>query len=215
LGCIFLLSKCCFQIGLGLFFLPEQKDSNTITKEKHYCITAVLVNYMTIWIGALCNIFVPKGYFLRYREKKFLLKILNITPMKRQITLAVTLLLIIAGITSCKKERTDTVKKNIVGRWKVAKIETTVLGSATVTYTGVASDYFEFRNNEENEVIINLNSNSYIGKYVVVVGEHLKITYNGKTRDAQVTSSSESKLEFTANVEGATPQTTEKYYLTK
>ncbi|WP_084289580.1 hypothetical protein [Pedobacter nyackensis] len=135
--------------------------------------------------------------------------------MKKQITLVVAFLLIIASVSSCKKEEADSIKKNIVGRWKVAKIETTIAGSATVTYTGVASDFFEFRNNEENEVVISLNSNSYIGTYVVVVGERLNLTYNGKTRDAQVTSSSGSKLEFTATVQGATPQTTEKYYLIK
>jgi hypothetical protein len=135
--------------------------------------------------------------------------------MKKQITFAVALLLIIASITSCKKDEGTKLRDNVVGRWQVAKVETTVAGSTTVTYTGAPTDYFEFRNNEANEVVINFNGINTTGIYYVLVGEHINITYNGKLRVAQITTGTANKLEFTANVEGATPQTTEKYYFTR
>ncbi|WEK18646.1 MAG: hypothetical protein P0Y49_17805 [Candidatus Pedobacter colombiensis] len=135
--------------------------------------------------------------------------------MKKQITFAIGLLLIFASLTSCKKNETATLKGKIVGRWQVAKIETTVSGLATVTYTGVAADYFDFRNNDANEVVVAFNGTTYTGIYYVLINDHLNITYNGKTRSAQVTTITANKLEFTASVDGASPQTTEKYYLTR
>lgn len=131
--------------------------------------------------------------------------------MKKQITIA--LLLITSAFTACKKDEGTHV--DIVGTWKVTKIETTVAGAATVTYTGAASDSFEFRSNDGNEMVVNLNSSSTIGSYYVLVNNGLKFSYNGKTRSGTITTISESKLEFTGTVEGTTPQTTEKYYLTK
>lgn len=135
--------------------------------------------------------------------------------MKKQITFAIGLLLILANLTACKKDEGTKLRDNIVGRWQVAKVETSVAGSSTVTYTGVQSDYFEFRNNEANEVVINFNGINTTGVYYVLVGERMNITYNGKLRVAQITTGTANKLEFTANVEGVTPQTTEKYYLTR
>ena len=131
--------------------------------------------------------------------------------MRKQITLA--LLLIASAFTACKKEKGAHV--DIIGTWKVAKVETTVAGTATVTYTGVPADSFEFRSNEGNEMVVNLKSTSTIGSYYVLVNNDFKFSYNGKIRSGSITTISESKLEFTGTVEGATPQTTEKYYLTK
>jgi hypothetical protein len=131
--------------------------------------------------------------------------------MKKQITIA--LLLVISTFAACKKEKGAHV--DIIGVWKVTKVETTVAGAATVTYTGVPADSFEFRSNEGNEMVVNLNSTSTIGSYYVLVNDDFKFTYNGRTRSGSITTISESKLEFTGTVEGATPKTTEKYYLTK
>lgn len=139
----------------------------------------------------------------------------NHSQMKKQITFAIGLLLIFATITSCKKDEGTQLRDNVVGRWQVAKVETTVVGSTTVTYTGVSTDYFEFRNNEANEVVISFNGINTTGIYNVLVGERINITYNGKLRIGQITTGTANKLEITANVEGATPQTTEKYYLTR
>lgn len=131
--------------------------------------------------------------------------------MNKQITIA--LLFIICAFTACKKEKGTHV--DIVGTWKVAKIETTTAGAATLTYTGTSADTFEFRNNEGNEMIVNLKSVSSIGIYNVLVNQGLKFSYNGKTYSGEVNTISESKLEFTVNIEGASPTTTEKYYFTK
>lgn len=131
--------------------------------------------------------------------------------MKTQITIA--LLLLTLGFVSCKKDEGTHV--DIVGKWQVTKVETTVAGTAAVTYTGVPADYFEFRRNEENEVVVNLNSVSSIGNYYVLINNGLKLSYNGKARSGEITTISENKLEFTVTVDGATPQTIEKYYFTK
>lgn len=133
--------------------------------------------------------------------------------MKKQITLAATLLLMLVGFSSCQKEEQTSLKKDLVGTWKVAKIETTVQGSATVTYTGVASDSFEFRNNEQDEVIVNLESKSYIGTFVVMEGNALNLNYGGKLYTTTVTTISGNKLEFSGNVDN--PKASIKFYLTK
>lgn len=135
--------------------------------------------------------------------------------MRKQITFALTLLLIVIGIGACQKDEDTSNKKNMTGKWQVAKIETSVAGAELVTYTGISSDYLEFRNNEEDEVVVNLKGNNYIGTYAVLQGTGLNITYGGKLYTAQVTTLTANKLEFTANVEGATVKTTEKYYLTR
>ncbi|MBB5440016.1 hypothetical protein HDC92_003714 [Pedobacter sp. AK017] len=135
--------------------------------------------------------------------------------MRKQITFALTLLLIVTGISACQKDEDTSNKKNMTGKWQVAKIETSVAGAELVTYTGVSSDYLEFRNNEEDEVVVNLKGNNYIGTYAVLQGTGLNISYGGKLYTAQVNTLTANKLEFTANVEGATVKTTEKYYLTR
>ena len=133
--------------------------------------------------------------------------------MKKQITFIIALLFIFAGLTGCQKDENTSAKKDIFGKWQIAKIETTISGSVTVTYTGVSSDYIEFRNNEQDEAIVSFNSNNYIGNYVVLDNDGLNLSYNNKTRISKITTITDKKLEFTATVEGSTPQTTEKYYL--
>nr|WP_121270980.1 lipocalin family protein [Pedobacter schmidteae] len=132
--------------------------------------------------------------------------------MRKQITFAISLFILTAGITSCQKDKETSTKKDVAGKWQVVKIETTVAGAPVVTYTGVAADYFEFRNNEEDEVVVNYNGSNYIGTYVVMDNKLINLSYNGKLRTAQITTISASQLEFTANVEGATVKTTEKFY---
>lgn len=135
--------------------------------------------------------------------------------MKKQITFAITTLLILTGLSSCQKDGGNGTVNMVAGQWKVSKVETTVAGSTTVTYTGLAADYVEFRRNEENEAIVNLNGSNYIGTYVILEGKLLNIVYNGKLRKGKITNVSASNLDITATVDGATPETTEKYYLTR
>lgn len=135
--------------------------------------------------------------------------------MKKQITFLTALLIIFACVTGCQKDEETGLKKDIFGKWQVAKIETTISGSATIIYTGTQSDYIEFRNNEQDEALVSLNSNNYIGNYVVLENDGLNLHYNNKTRVSKITTITDKKLEFTATVEGSIPQTTEKYYLTR
>ncbi|WP_316818833.1 lipocalin family protein [Pedobacter nyackensis] len=135
--------------------------------------------------------------------------------MKKQITFAITALFILTGLVSCQKDDGNQVVKGLAGQWKVSKIETTVAGAATVTYTGIDTDYFEFRRNEEDELYISLNTNSYTGNYVALEGKLLNFTYNGKLRKAKITTLTDNNFEFSATVEGETVATTEKYYLTR
>lgn len=132
--------------------------------------------------------------------------------MKKQITI-IFLLLIAIGFVACKKAKGTYV--DIMGRWQVAKVETTVTGSPMETYPGISSDSFEFRDNEGNEMVVNLNSKSYIGHYYVMVNNGFKFNFDGKARSGEITTISANKLEFTVTLDGVTPQTTEKYYLTR
>ncbi|MFA4869246.1 MAG: lipocalin family protein [Pedobacter sp.] len=131
--------------------------------------------------------------------------------MKTQITLA--LLLIVSAFTACKKEKGAHV--DIAGKWQVTKVETSVAGSATVTYTGKASDYFEFRRNDENEMVVSLDGINTIGTYYVLAGNDIKFNYSGKDRSGHITTINAQKLEFNGTVTGSSPVVTEKYYLTK
>lgn len=133
--------------------------------------------------------------------------------MKKQITFAFATLLIIIGLASCQKDGGNEVVNAVAGQWKVAKIETTAAGAAPVVYTGLAADYFEFRRNEENEMVVNLNGANYLGTYVLLEGKLINIVYQGKLRTGKITNISATNLDFTATVEGG--QTTEKYYFTR
>lgn len=131
--------------------------------------------------------------------------------MKKQITIA--LLLIISAFAACKKDEGPQV--DIEGTWNVSKVETTIAGSPAVIYTGTSSDNIEFRRNEQNEMVVHLNSVSAIGNYFVLVNDGIRFNYSGKTRAGQITTLTANKLEFSVTVEGVTPATTEKYYLSK
>ncbi len=135
--------------------------------------------------------------------------------MKKQITFITALLFILIGMVGCQKDDETKVKNEIFGKWRLSKIETTISGSAMITYTGSQSDYIEFRNNEQDEAIVSINSNSYIGNYVILENKRLNLKYDDKTLISDITTISDKTLEFTGTVEGSIPQRTEKYYLTK
>ncbi|MEQ7800153.1 lipocalin family protein [Pedobacter sp. ASV1-7] len=131
--------------------------------------------------------------------------------MKTQITIA--LLLIVSAFTACKKEKGNQV--DIAGKWQVTKVETSVAGAATETYTGIASDSFEFRRNEENEMVVSLKSVNTIGVYYILLNDDIKFAFGGKNYAGKITTLTANKLEFNGVVEGSSPVVTEKYYLTK
>lgn len=130
--------------------------------------------------------------------------------MKKQITIA--LLLIVSAFTACKKEEGPQV--DIAGTWKVLKVETTVAGEPDNVYTGTAADNIEFRRNEANEMVVNLNANSSIGHYAILENSGIVFSYAGENRTGKITKITATELEFNGVVEGAAGKT-EKYYLGK
>ncbi|SHF08003.1 hypothetical protein [Pedobacter caeni] len=138
--------------------------------------------------------------------------------MKKQITLVAVCLMIIAGIaTGCKKEtgKDAPLKAKIVGRWQVAKVETTVTGSAMVPYPGVAGDFFEFRGDENDQMEFNYGSKRELGTYVVFGIESINLSFSGKLFNGVINTLTDNKLEFTATSNGVTPAETRKFFLTR
>lgn len=138
--------------------------------------------------------------------------------MKKQLTSITLLLLIIGGITAgCKKETgaARPLKKKIEGKWQVAKIETTIAGSATVTYTGVAADFFEFKNDDNDQVDVNIGPDRTLGNYVALANDDFNLSLSGKVFNCVVNTINDNKFEFTGTINGSDPKETRKYYLTR
>ncbi|NQX42496.1 hypothetical protein SAMN05421820_111220 [Pedobacter steynii] len=138
--------------------------------------------------------------------------------MKKQITLVVMVLMMIAGITTgCKKETgaDAPLKTKIVGRWQVAKVETTVTGTPPTTYTGVAGDFLEFRGDENDQMEFNYGKERALGNYVVFGLENINLSFSGKLFNCVINTLTDNKLEFTATSNGVTPAETRKFFLTK
>jgi hypothetical protein len=140
------------------------------------------------------------------------------SPMKKQITLIAMFLIIIAGITTgCKKETGEAapLKTKIVGRWQVARVETTIAGSAMVPHIGVKGDFFEFRGDENDQMEFNYGQERALGNYVVLVTDHINLSFSGKLFNCVVHTITDNKLEFTATSNGVSPAETRKYFLTR
>lgn len=138
--------------------------------------------------------------------------------MKKQITLSVVTLLMIAGIaTGCKKEEgaAKPLKKKIEGKWQLTKKETTTAGAATVTYTGVSTDYFQFRSETEDQVEAKIGADNYVGTYVALATDDLNIILSGKLLNCVVNNITDNVFEFTGTVSSSSPKVTEKYYLSR
>lgn len=138
--------------------------------------------------------------------------------MKKQITLVAMFLIMIAGIvTGCKKETgaNAPLKTKIVGRWQIAKVEATVSGTSVPTYTGVAGDFFEFRNDENDQMEFNYGKERALGNYVVFGLDNINLSFSGKLFNCVINTLTDNKLEFTATSNGVTPAETRKFFLTK
>ena len=135
--------------------------------------------------------------------------------MKKKLTFIAVFLLVIAGFSACKKDAVDgkPLKIRMIGKWQVTKIETTVGTGATTTYTGVAADYFDFRNNESDEVEVNLANNRNTGNYAVLINQSFNLNVSGELVFCTVTAVNDNLLEFTGTVDKASVTTTRKYYL--
>lgn len=135
--------------------------------------------------------------------------------MKQHITIALTLLLMITGFSACKKEDQNSNKSRLGGTWKVSRVETTEGGAVIDNYTGKSSDSFEFRSNDEDEVVVNLNAASTVGNYTVIEGTGLNMTIFGEVLIGEISTLTESSLVYTGTVDGSSPEKTKTYYLTR
>lgn len=137
-------------------------------------------------------------------------------PMKKQLTFATMLLFVIAGIvTGCKKDSGESrsLKKKIEGKWLVSKIESKVEGGETKIYTGLATDFMEFRNDENDQLDVNINGKHNLGSYAVLATDGVKLSIPGEQLSCNVTTINDNTLEFNATVEQTNPKETRKYYL--
>lgn len=135
--------------------------------------------------------------------------------MKKQFTLVALLFLIISGISACKKDEVDgkSLKTRMIGRWKVKKIETTVGSTPTTTYNGVDADYLDFRNNENDEVEVNLAGNRVTGNYAVLINQTFNLNVSGEVTFCTVTNVNDNLLEFSGTISKSSGNTGKKYYL--
>ena len=138
----------------------------------------------------------------------------QINSLKKPALFFTALLLIFA---SCKKQddATKPLKSKMVGKWQLAKVETTIAGSAPTTVTGTASDYVDFKSGEDDIVEINLSPSLQSGTYSVTVGESFYISMAGKLQACAPTVINDNTFEFTATEEKATPSVVKKYFLTR
>ncbi|WGQ12264.1 hypothetical protein QG516_11515 [Pedobacter gandavensis] len=138
--------------------------------------------------------------------------------MKKQLTYAAILLFFMAGIaTGCKKETgaDRPLKKKIEGKWQVAKVETTIEGTAMTTYTGIPTDFFEFRTDDNDQVEVSIGAQRTLGTYATLANGDLTLSLSGKILKSAVNTITDNKFEFTATVEGSSPKEVRKYYLSR
>ncbi len=138
--------------------------------------------------------------------------------MKTKIIAILALFLTIALLTACKKEDQNSFRSKITGRWKVNKIEKRNVASGAVTesinYT--AAEYIDFKNNENDEVELNLgNGNQVIGNYVVIKGQSFNISFSNKLLYCTADELTGNTFKFTANVGKNNAEVTETYYLSR
>ncbi|MCX2451061.1 hypothetical protein OQX61_07230 [Pedobacter sp. PLR] len=136
--------------------------------------------------------------------------------MKKQLTFATVLLFMIAGITTgCKKETGESrsLKKKVEGKWLVSKVETTIAGGATSTYVGLPTDFFEFRNDEKDQLDVNIGTERSLGTYAVLATDDINMVFSGKVLHSTINSITDNSFEFTATVDGSNPKETRKYSL--
>ena len=138
----------------------------------------------------------------------------QINPIKKPLLAATAFLLL---ITSCKKqdEETAPLKPKIVGRWEVAKVETSVGSTPPTTVNYDGSDYVDFKGGEDDIVEINLDNQSQSGTYAVTIGDAFFIQMSSKLYACTPTVVEQNKFEFTATEDGSNPVIVKKYFLVR
>ena len=127
-------------------------------------------------------------------------------------------LFIIAGIaTGCKKEvgENRSLKKKMLGKWQLEKLEITTAGADPVITVGTATDYVDFKDNEDDQIEMNVGTTHSLGTYATLADNTFNVSISGKLLQCVVNSITDNKLEFTGTRDKSNPTVTEKYTLTR
>ena len=140
--------------------------------------------------------------------------------MKRQITFLSLLLVLATTLFSCKKDETS-VKARMMGKWSVAKIETSGYTAADLagdptkingTITGLSADYMDFKSNNDDQIELSIKGNRTIGTYIGT-GEAFNMTFAEGDYYCTVNNLSSTQFQFTAKLDKT--NVVKVYYLTR
>jgi hypothetical protein len=138
--------------------------------------------------------------------------------MKKQLLFAVTILLLVASFSACKKqdEATKPLRSKMIGKWRVNKIDVTTAGSVTVSTPYTAEDYMDFRDNTNDDVELGLGTNRSLGTFGTTIDESkFYLDFSAKDLDCKVTTVTTNQFQFTGTVVGSNPVRTETYFLSR
>ena len=137
--------------------------------------------------------------------------------MKTQLLFSGIILLFIASFTACKKqdEATKPLRAKMLGKWQVNKIEVTTVGSPTITTNYAASDYMDFKENENDDFELGLGTNRAVGTYNSSIDNSFYLDFSSKDLDCKVNTITANQFQFTGTVVGSNPKVTETYYLSR
>lgn len=123
--------------------------------------------------------------------------------MKKNLSLFTLMLFLLTVVTGCKKDDSDQLKKRVVGKWEVSKVEPSPILNIT------SGDYYDFKAGEDDIVEVRRGGQLQSGTYTLNAGEELNISIGNKLYLCKIDVLNNNKLEFTAK-EG---NTTEKVFL--
>ena len=106
-----------------------------------------------------------------------------------------------------------------MGKWRVEKIEVTTYSSGgvptTTSTTYGPSDYFEFRDNQDDDFVLGLGSSTTVGSYSSLQMGKFLLDFTTKDLDCDVITANGNQLQFVGTVAGSNPKVTETYYLSR
>ena len=124
--------------------------------------------------------------------------------------------------SACKKEDSASIKPDMVGRWQIERIETRTYDASGTSVESTASipfqptDYVDFKNNQNDEVEMNLgDGNRLVGNYVVLMGSSFNISLSNKLLYCNTENLTDNAFRFTGTVDKSNPKVTETYYLVR
>lgn len=120
--------------------------------------------------------------------------------MKTQLFLTLSLFFII-GISGCKKETEETkpLRTKALGRWELVKTESTIGSAVPVTVNYGSSDYYDFKDGEDDILERKMAGSTQYGNYVFLVGEEFNISIDGKLYYCKPTVIEAGRFEFVAS----------------